>query len=122
MRIPAMLAIPVVVSAGLVAAPPAVADCTSAGGTTICAQGESRGANTGGGPSGAGPSMPYPCDYDWTCDTGYYGWDVDLDADWDPGPGIGGPGGPGGPGGIGGPGRPGGPSIGGGGRGGGRGR
>jgi len=110
-RFTSLLVAPVVVIGGLSIAPSAGADCTSSGGTTICAQGDSRGANTGGGP-GSGPYVPYPCNYDWNCDSDGWDWDVDLDADWDPGIGIGGPGRPG----IGGPGRPGG----GGGRGGGR--
>ncbi|MGD9622767.1 MAG: hypothetical protein AB7G47_21725 [Mycolicibacterium sp.] len=108
MRLPYLLTGAAVVFAGLSVAPPASADCTSAGGTTICAQGESRGTNTGQGPSGSdGPYVPYPCDYDWYCND-YYGWewDVNLGADWDPGPGIGAPGRPGNrPGGGGGGGR-----------------
>ena len=110
-----LLVAPVVVIAGLSIAPSAGADCTSAGGTTICAQGDSRGANTGGGP-GTGPYVPYPCDYDWYCNDDY-NWDIDLD--WDPGIGIGGPGIDPGPG-VGLPGRPGNRPGGGGGRGGGR--
>ncbi|MCV7149933.1 hypothetical protein [Mycolicibacterium pyrenivorans] len=93
-RLPYVFLGPAVVFAGLSVAPTAAADCTSSGGTTICAQGESRGANTGSGPSGSGPYVPYPCDYDWYCnDT--YGWDWDVNLDWDPGPGIGAPGTPG---------------------------
>lgn len=72
--------------------PAAWADCTSAGGTTICSQGEVRGADTGQGPSGSsGPYVPYPCDasnYWYACDDYYWGINVDLDL---------GPGGPGGP-------------------------
>ena len=78
----------------IVVAPPASADCVNSGGTTLCSQGEVRGAD--GVPRAATPVVPYPCEYDWYCDTNTY-----LDVDWDPG----------GPGGIdpGGPGRPGGP-------------
>ncbi len=103
-RFTSLLVVPVVVIAGLSLAPSAGADCTSSGGTTICAQGDSRGADTGGGP-GSGPYVPYPCDYDWYCND-YDGWEIDLDADWDPGIGIGGPGIDPGPG-VGLPGRPG---------------
>ncbi|MCB0950753.1 MAG: hypothetical protein KDB44_16065 [Mycobacterium sp.] len=98
MRLSQLLIAPAVVSSGLVvwsgiaAAPTAVADCTSAAGTTICSQGEVRGSDTGDGPSGAGPYVPYPCEYDWYC----YGnnWGVDLIIDPGP-PGIGLPGRPG---------------------------
>lgn len=56
-------------SAGLVAAPVAAADCISSGGSTICSQGDVRGADTGAGPgSMTGPYVPYPCTYDWYCD------------------------------------------------------
>jgi len=76
-------------------APPARADCNSAGYATVCAQGEVRGAD--GVPRAATPVVPYPCENDWYCGT-----DWDLDIAWDPGrPGIGGPGRPGGGGGIG---------------------
>ncbi len=79
----------------VVAAPPAGADCTYSGGSTVCAQGEVRGAD--GVPRAASPVVPYPCENDWYCGT-----DWDLNVDWNPGrPGIGGPGGPGGGGGIG---------------------
>lgn len=120
MRSFATLAIPVLVGAGLTFTPLAGADCTSAGGTTICSQGDVRGANSGAGPSGSsGPSVPYACDYDYyDYDYDYYGcdndWDLDLDIGWNPV----GPGGPG----IDRPGGPGGPNIGGGGGRGGRGR
>ncbi|MGB3356912.1 MAG: hypothetical protein WBB00_29625 [Mycobacterium sp.] len=105
------------VIAGLSVAPTAAADCTSSGGTTICAQGTVSGGG-GSGPTGSGPTVPYPCDYDWYCDDTYgVYWNADLD--WDPGPGIGLPGTPGNRPDIGGGGgnRP---SVGGGGRGGGR--
>ena len=63
----------------VVTAPPAGADCNYAGGTTICAQGEVRGAD--GVPRAATPVVPYPCEYDWYCGT-----DSDIDVGWDPGP------------------------------------
>ncbi|ADU00776.1 MULTISPECIES: hypothetical protein [Mycolicibacterium] len=115
----AVVMTPVVSLATAVAvAAPAAADCTTAGATTICSQGDVRGTNSGTGPVGSsGPYVPYPCDVNYyNCDEW---WGVDFDVDLDPGrPGIGGPGGPGGPG-IGGPGGPGRPGGGGGGRGGG---
>lgn len=70
-----------VVAIGLVAAAPAGADCTSAGGVTLCSQGDVRGSNTGDGPSGAGPYYPYPCEYDYLCDDEWgVGINLDLDA------------------------------------------
>ena len=82
----------------VVDAAPARADCVSSGGTTICSQGDVRGADTGEGPGSTGGSgYGYMCGYDWDCD---YGWGVDFDVDLSPGPrppgGIGGPGGGGG--------------------------
>lgn len=81
---------------GIVTAPPAAADCTYAGGVTVCAQGEVRGPD--GVPTSSGPYVPYPCEDDWLCDSG------DLDIILDPGPprpsppiDIGRPGRPGGP-------------------------
>ena len=62
----------------VITAPTAGADCSYAGGTTICAQGEVRGAD--GVPRAATPVVPYPCEYDWYC-----GSDNDLDIGWDPG-------------------------------------
>jgi hypothetical protein len=93
-----VLAVTALPIATVLTAPPAAADCNNAGGATVCAQGEVRGAD--GVPIAATPVVPYPCEYDWYCDSGW-----DLNVDWNPGPGIGGPGGGGG---IGGPGRPGG--------------
>ena len=58
-----------IVAAGLMTAPVAAADCVSSGGTTLCSQGDARGADTGAGPgSTTGPYVPYPCAYDWYCD------------------------------------------------------
>ncbi|MGA5463161.1 hypothetical protein [Mycobacterium sp. NPDC050041] len=71
----AAAAIPVAV---IVSAPPAEADCTYSGGTTICAQGDVRGAD--GVPRAATAGVPYPCENDWYCNT-----DWDLDVAWDPG-------------------------------------
>jgi hypothetical protein len=62
----------------IVTAPPATADCTYSGGSTVCAQGEVRGAD--GVPRAATPVVPYPCENDWYCGT-----DWDLDIAWDPG-------------------------------------
>ena len=78
----------------LLAAPPALADCTSAGAATVCAQGDVR----GGGPNAptAGPVYPSYCADPWYCDN-----DWDLDVIINPGP-------PGGGIDIGRPGRPGG--------------
>lgn len=53
---------------GLIVAPPAAAECTSSGGSTVCAQGSVRGAD--GPPMSTGPYYPYPCEYDWLCDDG----------------------------------------------------
>jgi len=71
-----------VVGAGVVNAPSAVADCTNAGNSTICSQGEVRGSNSGPGAGWQGPAYPSSCVNDWYC------WDddwVDVDVDWDPG-------------------------------------
>ena len=64
----------------VVAAPPALADCTSAGAATVCAQGTVR----GGGPTApvAGPVYPSYCADPWYCDDG---WDIDVG--WRPGRG-----------------------------------
>ncbi|MBU9762407.1 hypothetical protein FR943_00860 [Mycobacterium sp. TNTM28] len=77
-------------------APPAAAECTNANGVTVCAQGEVRGADGGSGPGFSGPVVPYPCEYDWYCDSD---WDLDIGIDPGPPPGggidIGRPGRPG---------------------------
>lgn len=87
--VPAVLLVTVGVEFAV--APSAAADCVSSSGTTICSQGDVRGADTGDGPSGS-TYTPYPCEYDWYC---YDGFDVVLGID---GPGggvdIGRPGGP----------------------------
>ncbi|MEV3902806.1 hypothetical protein AB0K11_10840 [Mycobacterium sp. NPDC050551] len=59
----------------IVTAPPAVAQCTSTWGTSVCAQGGDS------GPRVLTPVVPYPCDYDWYCDT-----DSDVDIAWNPDP------------------------------------
>ena len=82
----ATVAVPIAV---VVAAPQAGADCNYAGGSTVCAQGEVRGAD--GVPRASTPYVPYPCENDWYCDT-----DWDLNFDMDPGIGVGLPGRPGG--------------------------
>jgi hypothetical protein len=56
------------VGIGIAVAPVAAAECTSAGGATICAQGEVRGG--GGGEVSTGPYYPYPCEDDWLCNDG----------------------------------------------------
>jgi hypothetical protein len=62
-------------AAALVTAPSAAADCVSSSGTTVCSQGEARGANTGMGPGTmTGPAYPYSCGYSWYCDD--YGVDI----------------------------------------------
>lgn len=67
----ASAAVPVV----LAGAPQALADCTNAGASTICAQGEVR----GGGPDAplAGPAYPGYCADPWYCSDDW-GIDVDL--------------------------------------------
>jgi hypothetical protein len=103
----AVLAVPPFV-VGLVTASPTAADCTSSGGVTLCSQGDVRGSDTGDGPSGAGPYMPYPCEYDYLCDDDY-GWGIAVDLDPGLRPPIGGrPDRPSNPGGRGGGGRRGG--------------
>ncbi|HZA11095.1 hypothetical protein [Mycobacterium sp.] len=91
--IPALVAAPTFF--GLAVAPPAIADCTSSGYATVCAQGDVRGG--GSGATVSGPVYPYPCEDDWLCSDGV---DVNFGPIW-PGGGPGGPGGPGRPGGIG---------------------
>lgn len=57
----------------IVVAPQASAECTSAGYSTVCAQGTVR----GGGPTPpiAGPAYPSYCADPWYCDDG---WDMDV--------------------------------------------
>ncbi|MGZ5396941.1 MAG: hypothetical protein ACXWEI_16275 [Mycobacterium sp.] len=65
------------VPVALAGAPPALADCTSSGGTTICAQGEVRG---GSDAPLSGPAYPGYCADPWYCSDD---WGVDVY--WDPG-------------------------------------
>ncbi len=96
MRVAYLLAAPVLVlgvaGANWVSVPSASADCVSSGGTTLCSQGDARGADTGDGPS-SGVYAPYSCNYDWYCSDDNWGWGWDVDIDVDPGrpgrPGIG---------------------------------
>lgn len=85
-------AVAALLSYQLMSAPPASADCTSANGVTVCAQGDVRGSDTGSGAGGTtGPYFPYPCEYDYYCDD--WGADLTLDVDVPVG-GVGRPGGP----------------------------
>jgi hypothetical protein len=65
------------VPVALAGAPSALADCTSSGGSTICAQGDVRGGS--GGPL-TGPAYPGYCADPWYCSDD---WGVDVY--WDPG-------------------------------------
>ena len=68
-----------VLGAGLAVAPPASADCISSAGTTLCGQGSARGSDTGEGPGTmTGPYVPYPCEYDWYCDSNGFGFTVGV--------------------------------------------
>jgi hypothetical protein len=80
------------VSAGVGAASVAVADCTSAGAATVCAQGTVR----GGGPNApsAGPAYPGYCADPWYCSDD---WDLDVIVNPRPPIDIGRPGRPGRP-------------------------
>ncbi len=62
------------VTAGLIEAPTARADCESISGTMICSHGDRQ--NDG---QSTGPFVPYPCDLDWFCDDD--GTDVILGSD-----------------------------------------
>ena len=86
----ALTIVPVSVLSAVMSAPPATADCTSAGAATVCAPGDVR----GGGPTApvAGPVYPSYCADPWYCDDG---WDMDVIINPGP-PGIGRPGRPGG--------------------------
>lgn len=63
MRLASVITIPVMITAALTFAPAAAADCTSTAGTTVCSQGDVRGADTGRGPGSTTASVPY-C---WWC-------------------------------------------------------
>lgn len=70
MRLTYVTILPAVIGTGLIAPTPALADCTSTAGTTVCSQGDVRGANTGPGPGANPPSYPYQC---WYCNDGGWG-------------------------------------------------
>ncbi|MCV7301129.1 hypothetical protein H7J93_16005 [Mycobacterium barrassiae] len=61
----------VLMPAGVMVASPAVADCTSSGAATVCAQGDVRG---GSGPV-SGPVYPSYCADPWYCADD---WDMDI--------------------------------------------
>jgi hypothetical protein len=65
----AMLAASAAVASTLAAAPPAAADCVDGGGVTLCSQGDARVSNRTPLPA-ITPYVPYPCDLDWSCDSG----------------------------------------------------
>jgi hypothetical protein len=69
MRLISLVVVPIVIGAGLTATPMASADCTSSAGTSVCSQGDVRGANTGQGP-GSLPSFNQ-C---WWCYNNDNGW------------------------------------------------
>jgi hypothetical protein len=84
----------VAASVGVVAAaPPAVADCTTNNGSTLCSQGDVRGPNNGNSLSG----VPYGCADPYGVNWGYggcNGWGLEVDLDNNrplppPGPGPG---------------------------------
>lgn len=100
----------------IVNAPAGSADCTDAGGVTVCAQGSVRGS-LGSPDELVGPVYPYPCDYDYLCHDGGVSIALDPDRPDNPPPDFGRPGRPD----IGAPGRPGGGGNAGAGGGGGRG-
>ena len=52
---------------GLITAPPAVAECTSASDTSVCAQGDVR-VGEDGNVGSAEPVSPYQCHLDSSCD------------------------------------------------------
>ena len=57
------------IAVGIVAAPPAAADCVDGGGVTLCSQGDPRVSNRTPLPR-ATPYIPLDCDMDWLCDQG----------------------------------------------------
>jgi hypothetical protein len=85
----------------IINAPLGNADCTNAGGVTVCAQGEVRGSSSGSSGS-TGPYFPYPCEADYLCNDSGVSIVLDPDLPIDP-PDFGRPGRPD----IGAPGRPG---------------
>jgi hypothetical protein len=90
---------PTVALVGVIgAAAPASADCTYSGGTTLCSQGDVRGAD--GVPRASSPVVPYECDYydyyDYYCDDNDWGVNIDVNPGPRPPVDIGRPGRPGG--------------------------
>ncbi|BBX70282.1 hypothetical protein MPSYJ_37430 [Mycolicibacterium psychrotolerans] len=70
MRLVSIATVPILIAAGLTATPTATADCTSSAGTSVCSQGDVRGANTGQGPG----SVPtYNPNYCWWCNNDGWG-------------------------------------------------
>ena len=62
--------VPVLLVSSVALAPVSAAECSNAGATTICSQGEVRSSGPGTGPVGStGPYVPYPCEW------GYYACD-----------------------------------------------
>jgi hypothetical protein len=64
MRLISLVVVPIVFGTGLTATPTAAADCTSSAGTSVCSQGDVRGANTGQGPGSVPSYNPNLC---WWC-------------------------------------------------------
>ena len=69
MRLRHLVVAPLLVVAGLAAAPTAAADCTTTGNQTFCSFGE---------PGNTGPVLPYECvdAYDYYCNDSYGSWDL----------------------------------------------
>lgn len=67
MRVPYLVAVPLLVFAGVAVSPIVAADCTTVGNRTTCgADGDDSEL------ASAGPSTPYPCAYDYYfCNDGY---------------------------------------------------
>lgn len=80
MRLAPLAIVPVMIVTGSIATPSVIplarADCTSAAGTTVCSQGDVRGANTGPGPGATTPYNPYQC---WYCNDGGWGLTFIID-------------------------------------------
>ncbi len=71
MRFRYLLVAPLLALSGVAGAPPAAADCTTSGNTTICSLGSGEDSSAPErGPSRL-PFVPYPCAYDYYCNSGY---------------------------------------------------
>ncbi len=70
MRLPYLLVVPMLVTAGVAVAPIVAADCTTVGNTTTC------GWDSDSDMASAGPSAPYPCIYDAYFCNDDYNWFV----------------------------------------------